>query len=133
MTNWWLRASTPERQMVKQYRLAKYAPDAVSAEAVVIRSNALSEFVLEMAPRAVATGEVARALSTAPGQRVDVAGHSLGGHLAMAFSTIFPGNTGQVAVFDAPGFKDSTVYRAVFGKLGGAIPLGPPITNILTD
>lgn len=38
------------------------------------------------------------------GAVVDVTGHSLGGHLAVAFARLFPTSTGQVFTLNAPGF-----------------------------
>ncbi len=92
MVNWWKRVSTPAGQYVDQYRLATYAPNAVPQGAVVIRSDEMGVFVLEATGQTQATGEVS--VADADG-RIDVTGHSLGGHLAMAFSTLVP-RTGSV-------------------------------------
>ena len=51
----------------------------------------------------VASQAVGTALIS-PSTVVDVAGHSLGGHLAMLFSRFFPANTGEVVTLNAPGF-----------------------------
>ncbi|HEX4879694.1 MAG TPA: hypothetical protein VFV39_07615, partial [Limnobacter sp.] len=40
----------------------------------------------------------------APGEQVNVTGHSLGGHLAMLFSRIFPNNVNEVVTLNAPTF-----------------------------
>lgn len=51
---------------------------------------------------------------------VQVAGHSLGGHLAMAFSRLFPANTSMVYSINGAGFgpaPDNISY--VFSRLGG--------------
>ncbi|MBR7060018.1 MAG: hypothetical protein IKI22_05395, partial [Neisseriaceae bacterium] len=40
-----------------------------------------------------------------PNTKITVVGHSLGGHLASAFSRLFPDNTEHAYIFNAPGFK----------------------------
>jgi Ca2+-binding RTX toxin-like protein len=40
----------------------------------------------------------------APGEKVDVTGHSLGGHLALLFSRIFPDSVHEVVTLNAPTF-----------------------------
>ena len=54
------------------------------------------------------------------GEAVDVSGHSLGGHLAMAFSRLFPGLTNEVTAVNGLGFKpgDGNVNN-LFAELGG--------------
>lgn len=132
MVNWWLRATRPQDQMVNQFRLAEVPLSSVSEGAVVLRSGAApnTAYVLDVAPQVNATGEVQAALAADPDLRVEVTGHSLGGHLALAFSTLFSGQTGQVTVFNAPGFSNSPINQAFFEKLGGSIPADGPIANV---
>lgn len=51
---------------------------------------------------------------------VDVDGHSLGGHLAMAFSRLFPGSTSEVTAVNGLGFKigDANVDNLFAGLSG---------------
>ena len=134
MANWWLRESAPNDQSVPQYRLTTYAPSEVPGDAVVLRSDAESAYVLEAADRVLGSGgALCIALASDPDLRVDVTGHSLGGHLAMAFSSLFSAQTGQVTVFNAPGFLDNFVNEAFFSKLGGAVPTGAAIDNVAAD
>lgn len=132
MVNWWNRASAPAGQMVNQFRLAEVPLNQIPSGAVVLRSGAESAYVLNVAPQVAATGELAAALAVDPDLRVDLTGHSLGGHLAMAFSSLFASRTGQVTVFNAPGFSNSTVNQDFFAKLGGLIPTGS-INNVAAD
>ena len=108
MVNWWARASASPGQMVQQFRLVSYAPEAVPADAVVLRPNGIQVLVLEAAAPAeafsVQEGNLSEALLADSDHRVDVTGHSLGGHLSMAFSSLFAARTGQVTVFNTPGF-----------------------------
>jgi pimeloyl-ACP methyl ester carboxylesterase len=67
-----------------------------------------------------------------PGAAVDVAGHSLGGHLAMAFAGLFPINARQVHAFNAPGFTDSALNRTFFARLGGQLPVGTSPAGVPT-
>ena len=134
MVNWWLRESSPAGQLVNQYELKSYSLTDIPASSVVLRSDATSAFVLDDAGTIVAQGgRLADALSADPDLRVDVTGHSLGGHLAMAFSSLFDEQTAQVTVFNAPGFVDSPVNRQFFQKLGGLIPSSPAIDNVAGD
>ncbi|MGH9694314.1 MAG: hypothetical protein ACRD5Z_09245, partial [Bryobacteraceae bacterium] len=65
MVNWWLAASTPagQGQMAVQYRLASYAIGNVPENAVVLREDGATAFVLEAAPSILATGVLAAALN----------------------------------------------------------------------
>ena len=58
--------------------------------------------------------------NTLAGQSVSVDGHSLGGHLAMAFSRLFPSATSDVTAINGLGFKvaDANV-NSLFTQLGG--------------
>ena len=136
MANWWARASAPVGQSVQQFRLNSYPVGSVPSGAVVIGTDAASAVVLESALSAAAfSGDknLSTALALDPDGKVDVTGHSLGGHLAMAFSSLFTSRTGMVTVFNAPGFIDSAVNQAFFAKLGGAIPTSGSIVNVAAD
>ena len=87
------------------------------------------EYLVQVAPVG-ATGELSQALALDP--LIDVTGHSLGGHLAMAFASIFAADVGQVTVFNAPGFLSSTVNQRFFAGLGGSIPDGLRTTNAVS-
>lgn len=67
-------------------------------------------------------GGVWNALNADSDGKIDLTGHSLGGHLAMAFNKLFAGIVSQVTVFNAPGFIDSTFNQEFFGRLGGVVP-----------
>ena len=55
------------------------------------------------------------------GSNVDVSGHSLGGHLAMAFSRLFSGNTGSVTAVNGAGFNlANTNVNNLFAMFGGS-------------
>ena len=83
-------------------------------------------------------------------QKVTVSGHSLGGHLAAAFSRLFPHETKHTYMVNGAGFGSSTNLvgfvaqslkstndiniRNVFSRLGGAAAFNPEkITNIIGD
>ncbi len=75
------------------------------------------------------------ALALADDGVIDVTGHSLGGHLAMAFSSLFPDQTEEVAVFNAPGFTYNLEDQLFFDSLvsGAVVPTGENITNVIAD
>jgi pimeloyl-ACP methyl ester carboxylesterase len=68
------------------------------------------------------------------GAQVDVTGHSLGGHLAMAASRLFPTLVDQVYTYNAPGFTNNAAVNDFFASLGGtpAFPAAD-ITNLYAD
>lgn len=63
---------------------------------------------------------------------LNVTGHSLGGHLAMAFTRLFPDVPSTALVVNALGFKlGAANVDSVFSQLGGASAFNPSaITNI---
>jgi len=135
MVNWWNRASALKDVEVAQFSLGWMATSDVPAGAVVLGIVGEESYVLAAADRKKATGELYDALQNDPDHKVEVTGHSLGGHLAMAFSTIFASSTAGATVFNAPGFIDNATNRAFFEKLGGSIPAvgAPNITNVIAD
>ncbi len=69
--------------------------------------------------------------------RVEVAGHSLGGHLALAFSRLFPNWTDGVSLYNTPGIESSATVDAFFQSFGsgGGYPqnLAQMTSNIIAD
>ncbi|MHB9119731.1 MAG: hypothetical protein ACYC2R_15890, partial [Burkholderiales bacterium] len=51
---------------------------------------------------------------------ITVAGHSLGGHLAMAFGRLFPQDASQIYTYNAPGFLD-TAADSFFARVDAAL------------
>ena len=127
MSNWWQRVSNPVGSMVTQYRLVSTPADPNQA---IYIQGAVGKW-LEQMPSVPATGTLVAAIGA--GGRLDVTGHSLGGHLAMAFGTLFPGVAGPVTTFNAPGFKNTQSNQIFFAQLGGAVPSGTATTNVIAD
>jgi Ca2+-binding RTX toxin-like protein len=126
--NWWKRETTPSNEQVTQYRVM-VSIASPSTQAINLGDN----FWLEMAGTVNATGGLIPALALDPDHKVEVTGHSLGGHLAMAFSALFASFTTQATVFNAPGFKDTATNQTFFAALGGTVPTGGPIINVIAD
>ena len=59
-----------------------------------------------------------------PGTIFTVSGHSLGGHLGMAFGRLFGRNVSQLYTYNAPGFDDASA-NSFFDQLNAAVGLGP--------
>ncbi|MGH7602919.1 MAG: calcium-binding protein, partial [Gemmatimonadaceae bacterium] len=142
MVNWWNRASAAPGAMVNQFQLVEVPNSQIPQGAVVLRAGANPDtsYVLaateeQKAAFSVAEGNISAALAADPDHRVEVVGHSTGGHLAMAFSTIFASTAAGTTVFNAPGFTDSETNQLFFQKLGGAIPAegAANITNVIAD
>ena len=72
---------------------------------------------------AAASGELiaSGALASDPDQRLDVTGHSLGGHLAMAFGALFGASTASVTSFNSPGSGNNAHNQAFFGESGSGL------------
>ncbi len=128
--SWWLRASATAATLVPQYRLALTNEGQPGAIAVAGR-------FLIRADDAAVTGELSAVLAADGDGRIDVTGHSLGGHLAMAFAAVFPTVTSSVSAFNAPGFKDTIENRAFFQRLAGLFPdqssIGAKTTNVVAN
>jgi len=127
MWNWWQRVSNVENAAVTQYRLLPTPVDPSHATRIAGAGLWLEWYT------GTANGTLRAALAADADQKLDLAGHSLGGHLAMAFGAIFPGVANQITVFNAPGFKDTSDNRSFFALLGGALPSGANTTNVIAD
>ncbi|WP_418647609.1 hypothetical protein ACNQFN_22360 [Thauera butanivorans] len=126
MVNWWRRATTPTNQTAIQYKIVPGPLDPHDGFQFGI-------LWLKIEAPVAGTGELVSALADDPDHKLAVTGHSLGGHLAMAFSTLFPGHAGLVTVFNAPGFTSSSANQDFFAALGGTVPTGGDITNVIAD
>lgn len=54
-----------------------------------------------------------------------IAGHSLGGHLGMAFGRLFDSNVSQLYTYNAPGFSDAAA-NAFFDEINSALGISQP-------
>lgn len=126
MYNWWMRASTPVGNTVLQYRIVPGPLDPHDG-------FQFGTQWLQIMPPVATSGQLVADIAADPDRKFDITGHSLGGHLAMAFGSLFTATTGQVTVFNAPGFTDTASNRSFFSALGGTIPSGVATTNVIAD
>ncbi|ODS22979.1 hypothetical protein AB835_11285 [Candidatus Endobugula sertula] len=135
MYNWWLRVNAPAGQEVPQYDMAFYTVSHTPPEGAQFWYEVSPQSVyLQPSTTAVATGEVNDAMAITGESRLDITGHSLGGHLSMVFAGLFPEITDTVTVFNAPGLiTDTQRNRNFFNILGGVVPDGSHVTNVIAD
>ncbi|MEN9480274.1 MAG: hypothetical protein RLZZ298_1669 [Pseudomonadota bacterium] len=126
MYNWWQRVGNPAGTTVSQFRL-------VPAPTDLAKAVDLGGLWLEPSTSVLATGTLGGAIASDTNHKLDITGHSLGGHLAMVFSTLFAGVTTQATVFNAPGFQSTAANQSFFSALGGTVPTGGPIINVIAD
>lgn len=82
------------------------------------------------ADRGVVAGQEAGTALIAPSTKVDVVGHSLGGHLAILFARFFPQYTNEVVTLNAPGFGPGS---GALTLAGFPAPSGGNITRLEAD
>ena len=131
MYNYVQRLKTATGDMAQQVKLVLTTiGDPAPANGVALGLDPVS-----LAPRYLVPATSEAGLGAIPaGATIDLAGHSLGGHLAMAFDRLFPDLTAHVFAYNAPGFKDSPLVNILFAALGGqpALEVGK-ISNIVAD
>lgn len=123
MYNWWQQISTPEGQEAKQFQAVQVFEEQEQGQAIIGLEPALGLLSEPPAWLLQETASVA-GLGLVDGSAVDVTGHSLGGHLASAFSRLFADQTHEVLSVNGAGY--SIIGRTngnvdyVFRTLGGA-------------
>lgn len=91
-----------ESEVMQLYAVSKGLTDLASIDFGIIDYLDFRNSLLEDKGVHVGQGEGAPLIS--PEEKVNVAGHSLGGHLAMLFARFFPANVNEVVTLNAPGF-----------------------------
>jgi len=139
--NWWQRESNAEGCYVEQYSITSVAEGGPPPVGGTYIYTALGQtlppgviplkrdYYLVNAPQVAATGDLHGALANQP--QVDVTGHSLGGHLTIAFDTLFHGQVRQAMTVNAPGFMSTPEITAFFKALGaGAAPNDSDMSHV---
>ncbi len=120
MYNWWQRVSNPIGQSVPQYTIefgsALLPAPTNSLELYSAGLGAINYYLVPLASVS-ATGELASSIAADSDQKLEVVGHSLGGHLAMAFESLFRNDTSAVTTFNAPGFTSTQINQDFFARL----------------
>ncbi|MDG9700589.1 hypothetical protein QB898_12930, partial [Ottowia sp. 10c7w1] len=142
--SWWLRVNSPAGTRVPQYSVVTvedlHNPFPTDRFLPLYGLPSLTGNRVAGLARiddAVATGELHSVLAHDPDAKLDVTGHSLGGHLAMAFASLFGSQVASATVFNAPGFLSSPTNEQFFARLGGSgVPassnrVGAITTNVI--
>ena len=100
--NYYQRLITPAGddalQLELVIRTSAYPPADVNYTVLESGSKYSEYMYLETAPSAEGLGLLSS------GEQLNVAGHSLGGHLGMMMARMFPGSVNEVYTYNAPGF-----------------------------
>ena len=122
MYNWWQAVSTPATATYQRVSAVKISDAAASSliaagDTSVIVEAGQAWQIVRSATGERGLGVVGRA------EQVDVTGHSLGGHLATAFSRLFSGSTANVVTVNGAGYsvlgQASGNTDRLFAELGG--------------
>jgi pimeloyl-ACP methyl ester carboxylesterase len=126
MYNWWQELTTPQGQTYQR------AVATRTSDALGVLPNVVVEFGQAWRIDRIATTQTQTPVLPAYSV-VDVTGHSLGGHLATAFSRLFTSNVANVVTINGAGYSvlgdASGNTNRVFATLGGQTSF--PSTRIL--
>ena len=110
--------------LVKQYVLEFSATQPASGKYIPLQASPSDPikgylYLAETVTRANGLGLIA------PGEKITVTGHSLGGHLAAMASRLFPDLVSDAYTYNAPGFDPTTADFAslIVGRLNPALGL----------
>jgi len=109
MVNYFKRLITPATESVGQWVVTGHIGIGEASSPIY---EYQSDAVLGLGVIVDATGQNANFDAN-----IQVTGHSLGGHLALAFSRVFPGWVSAIDVYNAPGIADSVVVNSFFEAL----------------
>ncbi|MBK8102601.1 MAG: hypothetical protein IPK30_04790 [Cellvibrionales bacterium] len=115
MYNWWQMVSHLGNTLVDQFaiQVVSGTPPAGAVELYDIGSD---HYYLVKTAQISATGELA---NEADLNSVTVTGHSLGGHLASAFTALFNGQVENTYTYNGPGFTETPTNQMFFAALEG--------------
>lgn len=129
MYNWWLRESNADNVTVAQYKVGSYtvgqdpAPEneiLTLFDDIVLGQPHIRYYLVSIADAQGTGGDIFDYLST--GKKVSVTGHSLGGHLAQAFNTLFSFQVSDGYGFNHPGIDNRSEVVDFFQYLGQVHP-----------
>ena len=132
MYNWWIKESSELNQSVNQYRI-----EQASSSSGPMPTGSVMELYREPGADGRATylvldQDAETGTGAFFGQTVNVTGHSLGGHLASAFTALFSGQVEHTYTYNAPGFTDTATNTTFFAELGGYTPFDSAVTSKVT-
>lgn len=124
MYNWWQMVSGTPGQSVNSIQGFTSGVDTLPSNAV----HVLGQYYYLVPDSAVATGVPgssgpASILSLDTDAKLNVTGHSLGGHLAVAFKMLFPDVVDKGFTYNSPGIGINAVTQAFFSALDGGVLL----------
>lgn len=134
MYNWWQKVT--HTGMVDQYEMVS---SITTVEGGVLLyeikdndhtpANNMKTYLVKKENQEQASGELVGQTDI---NSVTVTGHSLGGHLASAFTALFSGQVEHTYTYNAPGFTDTATNTTFFAELGGYTPFDSAVTSKVT-
>ncbi len=112
------------RQIIEMYNYYQRLTATAGADVIQYRRNVIfdeSQGIPEYETYTATGGGLGFLSSSEP---LAVAGHSLGGHLAVAFGNLFPGITDSVSVYNGLGIERNLFTEELFSTLSGGLVTG---------
>lgn len=141
MYNYWQKLITPVGTDARQAVLVPATASTPSDQQVVIKdpvSDELTTWTIDYFYTSDSLGKVSASDTLA-----SVTGHSLGGHLASAFTRLFPEETANAVTFNGAGYPTGSTpglpgtalanIPNLFGMLGGESTFNADIVNLYGD
>jgi len=127
MVNWWQKETAANGQAIYEYKI-EWSSTEPTGSVLKMEGNRegpgahpQTEFQWLVRTEVIANRQGAL-YGASDLNAVNVTGHSLGGHLASAFTALFSSQVDQAFTYNGPGFKNTDANKAFFAMLEGVAP-----------